>query len=107
MLVKEIRGVVAQAFVLVIHSTVLVSSWWPNDTMGVLFSMFGGGDPGPIPEVNVANESSYTLPLGAPNAQNPTVWFDIEVGGQSLGRIEMELKADVVICFVCNRFSWL
>ena len=27
---------------------------------------------------------------------NPTVFFDMEVGGQDIGRIEFELRADVV-----------
>merc|ERR1711935_569512 len=29
-------------------------------------------------------------------ATNPTVFFDMEVGGEDAGRIEMELRADVV-----------
>ncbi|KIY93428.1 peptidyl-prolyl isomerase F (cyclophilinF) [Monoraphidium neglectum] len=43
---------------------------------------------------------NYTLPLGPVNPENPLVFFDIKLGryGDStpLGRIVMELKADVV-----------
>ena len=34
-------------------------------------------------------------PLGAPNPDNPQVFFDISVGGSVIGSIVMELKADV------------
>jgi hypothetical protein len=34
-------------------------------------------------------------PLGAPNPDNPQVFFDISVGGSVIGTIVMELKADV------------
>ena len=43
---------------------------------------------------------SYTPPLGAPNPENPLVYFDIKLDrygeGVPLGRITMELKKDVV-----------
>mmetsp|Transcript_2530 Transcript_2530/g.7501 ORF Transcript_2530/g.7501 Transcript_2530/m.7501 type:complete len:192 (-) Transcript_2530:94-669(-) len=54
-----------------------------------------GGKSSKVPTVDASAEQSYNLPLGAPNEKNPIVFFDIEVGGASLGRIEMELKADV------------
>jgi len=40
--------------------------------------------------------SSYTPPLGPPAAGNPICYFDITIGGQEMGRIEMEIKQDVV-----------
>lgn len=43
---------------------------------------------------------AFAPPLGAPNPANPLVYFDIKLGrygaGTTLGRIVMELKADVV-----------
>jgi len=30
------------------------------------------------------------------SAENPVVFFDISIGGMAKGRIEMELRADVV-----------
>jgi len=63
---------------------------------GILSSLFGGGDPGPLPEVDSSIDDAYQPPLGAPAPQNPVVWFDIQVGEKALGRIEMELKADAV-----------
>mmetsp|Transcript_22331 Transcript_22331/g.30490 ORF Transcript_22331/g.30490 Transcript_22331/m.30490 type:complete len:197 (-) Transcript_22331:284-874(-) len=45
--------------------------------------------------VDEVAEKAYRCPLGEPNPANPKVYFDIEVGGKDLGRIEMELKADV------------
>jgi peptidyl-prolyl isomerase F (cyclophilin D) len=43
---------------------------------------------------------SYSPPLGAPNPENPLVYFDIKLGrygeGTPLGRITMELKKDIV-----------
>ena len=39
--------------------------------------------------------ASYRPPLGPPAPGNPIVFFDIEIGGLFVGRIEMELKADV------------
>merc|ERR1712151_382764 len=41
-------------------------------------------------------ENSYRPPLGEPKAANPVAYFDITIGGKDIGRIEMELKADVV-----------
>ena len=51
--------------------------------------------------VNLAkNKVSFLPPLGAPNASNPKVFFDIALGRYGdavpLGRIVMEVKADVV-----------
>ena len=65
------------------------------EAMGILFSMFRG-DPGPIPKVDDTQNDRYNLPLGAANPQNPVVFFDMEIGGKEMGRIEMELKADIV-----------
>jgi len=43
---------------------------------------------------------SFAPPLGAPNPENPLVYFDIKLGrygdGTPLGRITMELKKDIV-----------
>jgi len=63
--------------------------------MGVLLSLFSG-DAGPIPDANPAMDTAYKLPLGAPTPQNPIAWFDMQIGGKAIGRIEMELKMDVV-----------
>lgn len=41
-------------------------------------------------------ESSYQKPLGEPNASNPKCYFDMSIGGKSVGRIVMEIKKDVV-----------
>jgi len=40
--------------------------------------------------------AEYTLPLGPIHAGNPIVFFDISINSDFIGRIEMELKADVV-----------
>ena len=56
----------------------------------------GGGGGGPPVTVNPEDEKSYKLPLGNPNLENPTVYFDVNIGGRTIGRIEMELKVDVV-----------
>ena len=37
-----------------------------------------------------------SVPEAGPPGENPIVFFDITVGGQPKGRIEMELRADVV-----------
>ncbi|PSC76028.1 peptidyl-prolyl cis-trans cyclophilin-type [Micractinium conductrix] len=46
-----------------------------------------------------ASPINYSPPLGAPNPDNPVVYFDIKLGrygeGTPLGRIEIELKQDV------------
>ena len=41
-------------------------------------------------------EIHYEPPLGPPLPSNPLVYFDIQIGGDYVGRIEIELKADVV-----------
>lgn len=48
--------------------------------------------------VAMANSTvEFFPPLGAPNPENPVVYFDIKIGeGPALGRVVMELKADVV-----------
>lgn len=42
---------------------------------------------------------SYSPPLGAPNEENPLVYFDIKLGrygeGTKLGRVVFELKSDI------------
>jgi len=64
--------------------------------MGILFSLFSGGDAGPIPDADPAVDTAYKVPLGEPASQNLVAWFDMEIGGKAIGRIEMELKMDVV-----------
>jgi peptidylprolyl isomerase len=39
---------------------------------------------------------TYTAIKASNMADNPVVFFDISIGGSSKGRIEMELRADVV-----------
>jgi peptidyl-prolyl isomerase F (cyclophilin D) len=66
--------------------------------MGGIFSC-GGGEP-PKMENFVGKGNDAPCPLGAPNVQNPYVWFEISAQGEKetviLGRIVMELKSDVV-----------
>lgn len=40
-------------------------------------------------------EARYEWPLGPPNAENPVCYLDIDIGGFSVGRVELEVKADV------------
>lgn len=47
------------------------------------------------PEVDPSHDTNYTPPLGEPNAANPRVYFDLEVGNAPIGRVIIELKADV------------
>mmetsp|Transcript_48785 Transcript_48785/g.87866 ORF Transcript_48785/g.87866 Transcript_48785/m.87866 type:complete len:203 (+) Transcript_48785:29-637(+) len=63
--------------------------------MGGLFSFFGGGG-GEPPVPNAENDKAFAPPLGAPNPANPKCWMEINCGGTVLGKIELELKADVV-----------
>jgi len=63
--------------------------------MGILLSLFSG-DAGPIPDADPAADTAYNPPLGQPTPQNPVAWFDIQIGGKATGRVEMELKMDVV-----------
>ena len=46
--------------------------------------------------VDEAAEAAYKPPLGPPASGNPVVYFDVAIGGKEIGRIEMELKIDVV-----------
>lgn len=41
------------------------------------------------------DEVEYLLPLGEPNPANPVCYFDISIDGKPMGRIEIELKADI------------
>ncbi|CAE8634737.1 unnamed protein product [Polarella glacialis] len=61
----------------------------------LLASMFGGPamDP-PTPDPSV--DSKFKPPLGEANPSNPRCWLNIRCGDKDLGRIELELKADVV-----------
>lgn len=43
-----------------------------------------------------AAEASYEKPLGPVQTGNPVVFFDIDIGGNPVGRIEIELKASHV-----------
>ncbi|KAF8066173.1 hypothetical protein HT031_002495 [Scenedesmus sp. PABB004] len=62
----------------------------------------GNSASAPAKEAVVAiaqNKGPYTLPLGPPNPANPLVYFDLALGRYGdavpLGRVVMELKADV------------
>eukprot|EP00037_Helgoeca_nana_P022880 m.235671 g.235671 ORF g.235671 m.235671 type:complete len:333 (+) comp26161_c0_seq1:1193-2191(+) len=50
---------------------------------------------GSAPEVDSSVDESYTPPLGAAVDANPKVFFDIDVAGTAIGRLVIELKADV------------
>ena len=41
-------------------------------------------------------EANYRCPLGPPSPANPLAFLDIEIGGDLVGRIVLELKLDVV-----------
>ena len=50
-----------------------------------------------IPKCDERHETTYVLPLGSVNPTNPIVYMDIEIAGKVvIGRIECELKVDVV-----------
>ena len=54
-----------------------------------------GGAAAPVPDPS--HDATYSAPLGPPsNKSNPMVFFDMEISGTAVGRIEMELRADVV-----------
>jgi len=38
----------------------------------------------------------YEFPLGAPLPSNPVCFLDVMVGGKPIGRIEIEVQADLV-----------
>eukprot|EP00501_MAST-03F_sp_TOSAG23-6_P000355 GSMAST32.ASY1.ANO1.362.1 assembled CDS len=57
--------------------------------MGGVFSS------GEIPTPNPADDESYSFPLGEPKTSS-RVFFDMSIGGKDVGRIEMELRPDVV-----------
>ena len=61
--------------------------------MGLGFSQ----DAGPPPNLDDFKKyaTSYRPPLGEPNPANPTVYFDIAIDGNAVGRIIIELKHDV------------
>lgn len=48
------------------------------------------------PTATPAVPGEYKPPLGDPNPDNPRCFFDMTAGGEAIGRIVMELKADVV-----------
>eukprot|EP00747_Dinoflagellata_sp_TGD_P098283 gnl/TRDRNA2_/TRDRNA2_167403_c0_seq2.p2 gnl/TRDRNA2_/TRDRNA2_167403_c0~~gnl/TRDRNA2_/TRDRNA2_167403_c0_seq2.p2 ORF type:complete len:196 (+),score=24.23 gnl/TRDRNA2_/TRDRNA2_167403_c0_seq2:3-590(+) len=52
--------------------------------------------PALIPTVDASQDANYVPPLGKPNPRNPVVYFNISIRGYPMGRIEMELKQDVV-----------
>merc|ERR1740130_1285826 len=47
-------------------------------------------------KLNLNHDTDFVLPLGPVNPSNPLVFFQIRAGRNVIGRIEMELKADVV-----------
>lgn len=59
---------------------------------GIFDNLFGGG----VPKVDPRDDERYRLPLGDINPKNPTAWFEVTIGGEPMGRIEMEIKKDDV-----------
>lgn len=57
--------------------------------LGALFA----GDP--PPKADPAVDAAFQPPLGPINGANPKVWMDISCGDEEVGRISIELKADV------------
>jgi hypothetical protein len=58
--------------------------------------------------VTVPSDAEVGGPRAVRNESNPKVFFEVKAGGQALGRIEMELFADVVpkVCaLLCGRCS--
>jgi hypothetical protein len=55
-----------------------------------------GGSNSKQPEIAdyAKHEKNFRPPLGDVNPENPRVYFDMTIGGQPIGRIEMEIKAD-------------
>jgi len=49
-----------------------------------------------IPTPNAGDEANYSPPLGPPKSGNPVAYFDLSIGGEKMGRVEMEIKEDVV-----------
>ncbi|GBF94836.1 peptidyl-prolyl cis-trans isomerase mitochondrial [Raphidocelis subcapitata] len=56
-------------------------------------------DKGAVAAAAAKKDASFSPPLGAPNPDNPLVYFDLKLGrygdATPLGRVVMELKADV------------
>jgi hypothetical protein len=44
----------------------------------------------------VVSVNTRAFSVSASAYANPKVWFDMEIGGEAAGRINMELRADVV-----------
>jgi hypothetical protein len=64
----------------------------PAPGMGQWLSSFW--DAGPIPTPDPAQDAAYQCPLGAPHDSSVRCFFDITIGGQTIGRITIELRND-------------
>jgi peptidyl-prolyl isomerase F (cyclophilin D) len=61
--------------------------------MGALYSYLM--EPPPIPTLDPVHDSQYTPPLGVLTEGSTIVFFDMTIGGETIGRITMELRVDV------------
>lgn len=61
--------------------------------MGALYSYFMEAPP--IPTLDPLHDSQYQPPLGTLTEGSTVVFFDMSIGGETIGRIVMELRGDV------------
>ena len=67
-----------------------IERWFLGIVFFLIFSNLTGLDGGEPPKLGDVSLEDAT------NAENPRVYFDIEIGGEKAGRIVMELFANVV-----------
>lgn len=74
-------------------------------SMGNLFDC-GTGEPPKIPTPNPSIDANYSPPLGPIDETSTIVFFDMTIGGQDMGRIEIELKT-AQVPKTCENFKQL